>query len=211
MFLKLYSTKILDLSGKQNQHTQIQSSCKVYLGGLLELIKIAQGFWAMCPRHESINRAAHDEIKQIISVCFWKRCLDTNTDKEKKQITCVAIRRHPGITNWSLFSLSLLAVRGAVKKNDPPTLLPLLACRVAADPFAFVWVVVLEYHKKSTLVRQTKHTHNPIAAAKSIWGEGLLELVKIAQRRYNSFSIFRSCVQYILLRRVCKPPSPIES
>ena len=40
---------------------------------------------------------------------------------------------------------------------------------------------------------------------------GLLELVKIAQRRYNSFSIFRSCVQYILLRRVCKPPSPIES
>ena len=40
---------------------------------------------------------------------------------------------------------------------------------------------------------------------------GLLELVKIAQRRYNSFSIFRPGVQYILLRRVCKPPSPIES
>ena len=58
MFLKLYSTKILDLSGKQKQHTQIQSSCKVYFGGLLELVKIAQGFLAMCPRHESINRAS---------------------------------------------------------------------------------------------------------------------------------------------------------
>ena len=43
------------------QNTQSHSSCKVHLGGLLELVKIAQGFLAMCPRHESINRAAHDE------------------------------------------------------------------------------------------------------------------------------------------------------
>ena len=72
-----------------------------------------RGFMAFHPRHESINRFAQNKINK------WSRLkIDPSSD----------------FHFW---------LWGGRSKIDPPTLLPLPVCPVAAEPLAFVWGVVL--------------------------------------------------------------------